>query len=855
MAVIDRGQRWTHLQAGLTGRIPRAGVASRTYVRYDPTWRGMRSSSWRSSPTTSPSSISALSTTTGCTTSRSGSDRLGLVACHALAVWQGRGIWTSEQSRTSTGRLARAELLATRRQQRCDGPADSPACRTPWPPSASARCHPITSICSPTPAPWHPNAAPTTNQCSSPTARPTFRDAEHVVAYWKAHTDPDGHAAHAERAANTATAHASATLDGTVRLDANLDPIGDSIVRHEPRRLAEQIRLTDTRDGIMRSGAQRLATALVEMATRSACTPAGAQRPKPLFTAQVGDEITHPALRTDHRPGHVPRRTGPPHRHRTVGDGALRRAPTVVSVYRQRSFTGAVRRAIEVRDRHCHPSGCDVPTEHCDVDHIVRGPNHNAPTTATAAPSVRPTTATPTATTPTPVTPTRPTPHRPRRLPSPRPPVVLTPPPHQQPHRRRPRIRHDRQLSPTASLSLERAPAPVPDVQMACAGPVIEPSAGRRRPSPVDRCEHCAMVITFGRAGARAAGDPIGHGERRPAAGRHPQPDPCQRWSRTGRLHRRARGRRPHVWLGRRGRDQGARSSLARRRLGRRDAASPTLRRRSVDDRRRPRSAGCRRHRRDRRLDGHGLRRDRVVLDGAVGLGSASWVDDLDPPAPGPSVDPAEASHPAYSIDDVPVGRPLRPLGAYITAGAARRLSIDDLGQVRSHVPDDRLHPWFLAARMAPLRRHDFTYGPTIHVRTQIQHRGPAVPEQEIVVGRGSSRPTSATATGTTCSTGWWSAMAVRPGAPSWLASVTTRSSVRGAPTRRRRWPADRAPEPPAVRRGADLLRHGDDADTAVVHRPGGRDLRLVPFCPRDERLGLLEERRAERRQLVVDSF
>ena len=36
---------------------------------------------------------------------------------------------------------------------------------------------------------------------------------------------------------------------------------------------------------------------------------------------------------------------------------------------------------------------------------------------------------------------------------------------------------------------------------------------------------------------------------------------------------------------------------------------------------------------------------------------------------------------------------------------------------------------------MAPLTRHNFTYGPTIHVRTQIQHRGPAPAEQEIVVG------------------------------------------------------------------------------------------------------------------------
>jgi hypothetical protein len=125
---------------------------------------------------------------------------------------------------------------------------------------------------------------------------------------------------------------------------------------------------------------------------------------------------------------------------------------------------------------------------------------------------------------------------------------------------------------------------------------------------------------------------------------------------------------------------------------------------------------------------------ERVVLDGAVGFGPASWLADLEPPEPGPAQDPP-AVRPTYTIDDAPVGRPLRPLGAFVSSGAARQLSLDDLGQTSSRVPDGRLHPWFLAGRIAPLTRHNFTYGPTIHVRTQIQHRGPARADQEIVVG------------------------------------------------------------------------------------------------------------------------
>ena len=45
---------------------------------------------------------------------------------------------------------------------------------------------------------------------------------------------------------------------------------------------------------------------------------------------------------------------------------------TVLSVSHRRTFAGALRRGIQAHDRHCqHPSGCDVPAEKCDVDHIV----------------------------------------------------------------------------------------------------------------------------------------------------------------------------------------------------------------------------------------------------------------------------------------------------------------------------------------------------------------------------------------------------------------------------------------------------------------------------------------------------
>ena len=47
-------------------------------------------------------------------------------------------------------------------------------------------------------------------------------------------------------------------------------------------------------------------------------------------------------------------------------------ADHVIAASLSRTFRGMLRRAIQVRDRHCqHPAGCDAPIIDCDVDHIV----------------------------------------------------------------------------------------------------------------------------------------------------------------------------------------------------------------------------------------------------------------------------------------------------------------------------------------------------------------------------------------------------------------------------------------------------------------------------------------------------
>ncbi len=198
-----------------------------------------------------------------------------------------------------------------------------------------------------------------------------FGDCCQMVEYWKQHADAAGCEDEAQRRHEARHATAATTFDEMVDLRAVLDPLGGKIVVAELNRLMEQQRRHDKRDGTVRTAGQRRADALVEMATRSRCAQPGGLRPRPLITILTGHEsfarICELADGTVLAPGQVVPLLSEAEIERVVFDGPDR----VISVSRRRRFTGALRRAIEVRDRHCqHPSGCDEPADRCDVDHI-----------------------------------------------------------------------------------------------------------------------------------------------------------------------------------------------------------------------------------------------------------------------------------------------------------------------------------------------------------------------------------------------------------------------------------------------------------------------------------------------------
>jgi hypothetical protein len=165
---------------------------------------------------------------------------------------------------------------------------------------------------------------------------------------------------------------ASRSFEGRLVLDGDLDPIGAEVVTNELRHLEQQLRRADKKAGVTRTPAQRRAAALIEMATRSATAPANGRRPRPLFSVTVGNDTM---ARLCSLASGVLLSSGDlvPHLDTAMLETVLfADHTTLISVSRQRTFRGAIRRAIQVRDQHCqHPSGCDIPADQCDVDHIV----------------------------------------------------------------------------------------------------------------------------------------------------------------------------------------------------------------------------------------------------------------------------------------------------------------------------------------------------------------------------------------------------------------------------------------------------------------------------------------------------
>jgi hypothetical protein len=212
----------------------------------------------------------------------------------------------------------------------------------------------------------------------------TFAHFTRAAAYWKQLADPDGCDQDADRRRARREVYLVRSFGGSWLGAMNLDPINGTIVSEELERLEHQLFEADRAearellgrdpgpgDHLGRTPGQRRADALVEMAVRSKSTPREARKPAPLFTVLVGWETLHGRICELENGTVLPPWSLLPWLDRADLERAVFAPGRRIEISpTTRLFTGATRRAIEVRDRQCTHPFCEVTAPFCQADHI-----------------------------------------------------------------------------------------------------------------------------------------------------------------------------------------------------------------------------------------------------------------------------------------------------------------------------------------------------------------------------------------------------------------------------------------------------------------------------------------------------
>jgi Domain of unknown function (DUF222)/HNH endonuclease len=206
-----------------------------------------------------------------------------------------------------------------------------------------------------------------------------------ALAYWDQLADPDGTDEVAEKRRGRRDVYLEASFSGMWLGQITLDPISGAIVATELARIESELFEADWDkartelgreprvDELSRTSGQRRADALVEMATRSRTAPADGRRPAPLFSVLVDYETTFSGRICELAQGMV---VTPgsllPWLDQAIIERAVFGPNTRVEISETtRLFTGATRRAIELRDRQCVHPYCDRAAHDCQIDHII----------------------------------------------------------------------------------------------------------------------------------------------------------------------------------------------------------------------------------------------------------------------------------------------------------------------------------------------------------------------------------------------------------------------------------------------------------------------------------------------------
>ena len=199
-----------------------------------------------------------------------------------------------------------------------------------------------------------------------------------VARRWRHLADDVASTDEPERVHERRFLHASSTLGGTVRIDAELDPDGGALFLSALDRFGPP----DSADDPLgpRSLEQRRADALVDMAKVALADAGTRPHPRPAIEVLIDAETLAGRTPKDFARaacdiaglGPVPIETI----RRLICDavigGILGRASDVLDARKPGRFPSAAqRRAVVARDRHCVWPGCDRPARWCDVHHII----------------------------------------------------------------------------------------------------------------------------------------------------------------------------------------------------------------------------------------------------------------------------------------------------------------------------------------------------------------------------------------------------------------------------------------------------------------------------------------------------
>lgn len=212
----------------------------------------------------------------------------------------------------------------------------------------------------------------------------TFAEFTQALDYWSLHADPDGASESNVERRERRRASFDETITGMWTGSQLLDPMSGTIVADEWRRLEKELFEADWAEAKARLGRepklfelartpdQRRADSLVEMARRSSRPDDQAGRPaRPLFTILFGaEQFAHLCQLASGQvlsPSALVPWIAEADLERILFDGGPSR---VIEVSWKRTFEGALRRLIQVRDQFCYHPYCDVPADRCQVDHI-----------------------------------------------------------------------------------------------------------------------------------------------------------------------------------------------------------------------------------------------------------------------------------------------------------------------------------------------------------------------------------------------------------------------------------------------------------------------------------------------------